>query len=94
MIPYMPYKFKVRVDKFLQISRLVKQRRYANEACSKGYVFLNGKKAKPSQEVKPGDRMILDLPAGRIEVEILEVPESKSISKEKAARLYRIVSDA
>jgi len=81
------------VDKFLQVSRLVKQRRYANEACDKGYVFINGKRAKPSHEVKPGDRIILDLPAGRIEVEVLEVPEAKSVPKERAARLYRVISE-
>ena len=90
--PHQRYKFRVRVDKFLQVSRLVKQRRYANEACDRGYVFLNGKRAKPSQEIRPGDRIILDLPAGRIEVEVLEVPETKSISSKKAAGLYRVVS--
>ncbi|MGC8894748.1 MAG: RNA-binding S4 domain-containing protein [candidate division WOR-3 bacterium] len=82
----------MRVDKFLQVSRLIKQRRYANEACDKGYILVNGKKAKPSQEVGPGDRITLDLPAGRTEVEVLEVPETKSISSEKAARLYRVIS--
>lgn len=86
-----PYKLKVRADKFLQVSRLIKQRRYAKEACDRGYVFINGKRAKPSEEVRPGDRITLDLPSGRVEVEVLEVPEGKSISKEKSAKLYRVI---
>ncbi|MEO0140054.1 MAG: RNA-binding S4 domain-containing protein [candidate division WOR-3 bacterium] len=86
------YKLNTRIDKFLQTSRLIKQRRYAKEACERGYVFLNGKAAKPSQEVKPGDRIRLELPSGTTEIEVLAVPETKSISAEKAVRLYRIIS--
>lgn len=82
----------VRVDKFLQLARLIKQRRYAKEACDRGYILVNDRRAKPSEEVKPGDRITIDLPAGRIEVEVLKVPEVKTISPEKAAGLYRVVS--
>ncbi len=83
----------MRVDKFLQVARLIKQRKYANQACDRGYILVNGKRTKPSQEIKPGDRITLDLPGGRTEIEVIEVPTGKTVSKEKAAGLYRVLSE-
>ena len=82
----------MRTDKFLQLSRLVKQRSFANQACDRGYVLVNGKPAKPSSPVSVGDRITLDLPAGRIEVEVLALPTTKSVSREEAKTLYRVIA--
>ena len=83
----------MRLDKFLQLARLIKSRKFAKEACERGYVFLNGRQAKPSAQVKPGDRVVLDLPKGLIEIEVLAIPETKTISKEAAKGLYRVLRE-
>ena len=48
----------MRLDKFLKVSRLIKRRTVANEACSAGRVLVNGKAAKAGTNVKPGDRIV------------------------------------
>ena len=83
----------MRLDKFLQLVRLIKSRRYAKEACDRGYVFLNGRQAKPSAQVKPGDRIVLDLPKGLLEVEVLKIPKTKTVSKEEAKELCRVLRE-
>ena len=49
----------MRLDKYLKVSRIIKRRTVANEACAGGRVTLNGKVAKPGAEVKPGDEMVI-----------------------------------
>lgn len=81
----------MRLDKYLKVSRLIKRRTVANEACSGGRVSLNGKVAKPGAEVKVGDIMTIRFGDRYGKYEILAVAES--VRKEGAADLYRILSE-
>jgi ribosomal 50S subunit-recycling heat shock protein len=65
----------LRLDKFLQISRLIKRRTSAKEACLAGRVQVNGKVAKPGSEVKVGDRIDLAWGKRLTRVELLQIPE-------------------
>lgn len=82
----------MRLDKFLQVSRLIKRRASANEACDAGRVQLNGRVAKAGSQVKPGD--IITLAWGRkvIQVEVLEVPE-RVIPASQARSTYRLIKE-
>ena len=81
----------MRLDVFLKVSRLVKQRSAAKEAVEDGAVTLNGAPAKAGREVRVGDRIGIDTERRRMEVEVLEVP-SGNVSKARAAMLYRLVA--
>ena len=84
----------MRLDKFLQISRLVKRRTVANTLCSRGKVLVNTKTAKAGKTLKIGDRVTiisLDLPTEPIQeltYQILELPTG-NVSKAQAETLYR-----
>lgn len=65
----------MRLDKYLKVSRLIKRRSVANEACGAGRVSLNGKPAKPGAEVRPGDILELGFGEKRIRVEVLSAQE-------------------
>ena len=80
----------MRLDKYLKVSRLVKRRTVANEACDHGLVEVNGRPARASYEVKPGDNITLRVGARTLTVEVLTVQES--VRKEDAAGMYREVS--
>ncbi len=86
----------MRVDKFLQISRLVKRRNAANALCSRGNVLLNNHPAKAGKTVNVGDRITIindPLPTEErqeLTYEILEVP-SGNVSKARAITLYRLI---
>ena len=77
----------MRLDKYLKISRLIKRRTVANEACDNGRVTLNGRVARASAEAKPGD--IIDISFGnrQTRVEVLAVQDN--VRKESAADLFR-----
>lgn len=81
----------MRLDKYLKISRIIKRRSVANEACSGGRVTLNGKVAKPGAEVKPGDIMTIRFGDHLGKYEILSAPAT--VRKEGAAELYRILEE-
>lgn len=81
----------MRLDKYLKVSRIIKRRTVANEACSGGRVTLNGKVAKPGAEVKPGDIMSIRFGDHLGRYEVLSVPAS--VRKEGAADLYRILEE-
>ena len=81
----------MRLEKFLKVSRIIKRRTVANEACSGGRVTLNGKVAKPGAEVKPGDEMTIRFGDKYGRYEILSVAETAR--KENAAEMYRILSE-
>ncbi len=78
----------MRLDKFLKVSRLIKRRTVANEACDAEKVSVNGKPARASYEVKTGD--IIEINIGKpLKVRVLEVKEFTK--KEEAAALYEVV---
>ena len=77
----------MRVDKFLKVSRLIKRRTVANEACDAGRVLVNGKPAKASLAVKEGDVLEIRFGARTVKAEILDVAET--VKKDEAKELYR-----
>ena len=77
----------MRLDKYLKVSRLIKRRTVADEACSGGHVSVNGVTAKSSRDVKAGDIIELSFGAKKTRVEVLSVQET--VSKEAAATMYR-----
>ena len=81
----------MRLDKYLKVSRIIKRRTVANEACDGGRVSVNGKVCKPGAEVKPGD--VLEIRFGnRVgKYQILAVPET--VRKEGAADLYTVLAE-
>lgn len=81
----------MRLDKYLKVSRIIKRRTVANEACSGGRVTLNGKVAKPGAEVKVGDVMTIRFGDRYGRYEILAVAET--VRKDAAADMYRIITE-
>lgn len=77
----------MRIDKFLKVSRIIKRRTVAQEACEGGKVTINGKVAKPSSDVKAGDILTLQFGMKTVTVEVLDVKET--VKKDDAALLYR-----
>ena len=77
----------MRLDKFLKVSRLIKRRTVANEACDAGRVLVNGKTAKASVKVKPGDVIEIQFGTRIVKVEVLELQETSK--KEEAKDLFK-----
>ncbi len=77
----------MRLDKFLKVSRLIKRRTVANEACDAGRVLVNDKPAKASVNVKTGDMIEIQFGTSSVKVEVLDVQET--VKKEEAKELYR-----
>ena len=75
------------MDKYLKVSRLIKRRTVANEACAGGRVTINGRVAKASAEVKQGDVIAISFGNREGKVEVLDVQET--VKKEAAAELFR-----
>jgi ribosomal 50S subunit-recycling heat shock protein len=79
----------MRLDKYLKVSRIIKRRTVANEACDTGRVSINGKEAKPSAEVKEGDVLSIRLGGKTMSVKITSVREFAG--KGDAADMYEIL---
>ncbi|MFQ7674320.1 MAG: RNA-binding S4 domain-containing protein [Ruminococcus sp.] len=79
----------MRLDKFLKVSRLIKRRTVANEACDAGRVLVNDKLAKASVQVKTGDTIEIQFGSRNVKVEVLDVKET--VKKEEVENLYRYV---
>ncbi len=77
----------MRLDKFLKVSRLIKRRTVANEACDAGRVLVNGKTAKASLAVKAGDIIEIQFGNREVKAEILNVAET--VRKDEAKDLFR-----
>ncbi len=77
----------MRLDKYLKVSRLIKRRTVANEACDAGRVLVNGKTAKASLNVKEGDVIEIQFGTRTVKAEVLDVQET--VRKEEARELYR-----
>ncbi|HOB64999.1 MAG: RNA-binding S4 domain-containing protein [Clostridiales bacterium] len=80
----------MRLDKFLKVSRIIKRRSVANEACSLDRVTINGKPSKPSKEVSAGDKIGIRFGDKTVHFEVLAVP-SGNVGKDDADSLYRII---
>ena len=79
----------MRLDKYLKVSRLIKRRTVANEACDAEKVSVNGKPARASYDVKEGDVIEINIGAKPLKVRVLDVKEFTK--KEDAAALYEVV---
>ncbi|WP_407724706.1 RNA-binding S4 domain-containing protein [Ruminococcus sp. JL13D9] len=79
----------MRLDKYLKVSRLIKRRTVANEACDAGKVVVNGKQARASYDVKEGDIIEITLGARTVNVRVTAVKEV--VRKEDAATMYEAV---
>ncbi len=79
----------MRLDKYLKVSRIIKRRTVANEACDAGRVLVNDKVAKASQEVKPGDIIEVGFGTKAVKVEVLAVVDTSK--KDEAKELYRFL---
>ncbi|MBH1940735.1 RNA-binding S4 domain-containing protein [Mobilitalea sibirica] len=77
----------MRLDKFLKISRLIKRRTVANEACDAGRVTINGKPAKASATVKVGDVIEIGFGGKSVKVEVLDIAET--VRKDEAKELIK-----
>ena len=79
----------MRLDKFLKVSRLIKRRTVANEACDAGRVMVNGKPAKASLNVKAGDVVEIQFGTKAVKVEVLRIQDTTK--KEEAKELFRYI---
>lgn len=77
----------MRLDKFLKVSRLIKRRTVANEACDAGRVLVNDKPAKASVKVKPGDIIEIQFGTRTVKVEVLDIKDTTK--KEEAGDLFK-----
>ena len=79
----------MRLDKFLKVSRIIKRRTVANEACNNGRVSVNGRQVKASYDVKQGDVLEIVFGSRVVKAEVLDVRET--VKKDDAALLYKII---
>ncbi len=77
----------MRLDKYLKVSRLIKRRTVANEACDAGRVMVNDRPAKASVDVKAGDKITISFGNKDVSVEVLSVQET--VRKEEAKEMFR-----
>ena len=81
----------MRIDKFLKVSRIVKRRTLAQEACDNGKVCINGKEVKPSHQIKVGDTVEITYLSGGIKFIVKQIKET--VKKDEAQTLYEIVNE-
>ena len=80
----------MRLDKFLKVSRILKRRTVAQEACKGGKVSVNGRSAKPSHELKVGDVVEISFSSGALKFKVLELKET--VKKDEAANMYELLN--
>ncbi len=80
----------MRIDKYLKVSRLIKRRTLASEACSQGKIKINEKLAKPGSEVKVGDILEIQLGTNIIKVKVMSI--SETVSKEASKEMYSVLN--
>ncbi|MBQ9436936.1 MAG: RNA-binding S4 domain-containing protein [Lachnospiraceae bacterium] len=81
----------MRLDKYLKVSRLIKRRTVANEACDAGRVLVNGKAAKPGLEIKPED--VIQIRFGNRELKVRVKLVKETVRKEEAETMYEYLGD-
>ena len=79
----------MRLDKYLKVSRLIKRRTVANEACDNGRISVNGRVVKASYEVKVGDRIEIAMGPRTVAVEVVQVADN--VRKDDAGTMYKEV---
>lgn len=79
----------MRLDKYLKVSRIIKRRTVANEACDAGRVTINGRPAKASYDVKVGDILEIQFGNKPVKVEVTDVKET--VKKDEAKEMYKIL---
>lgn len=79
----------MRLDKYLKVSRLIKRRTVANEACDAGRVLVNDKPAKASVQVKTGDTVEIQFGSRNVKVEVLEVRDI--VKKDEVESMFRYI---
>lgn len=82
----------MRLDKYLKVSRLIKRRTVANDACGGDRVCVNGKPAKPSYDVKLGDKITVAFGEKSVTVKVLDIKDTTK--KSEAAGMYEIISES
>ena len=82
----------MRIDKFLKISRIIKRRTVANDACDADRVLVNGKPAKPSKEIKVGDIIGVRFGDKEAYFKVLVIPTG-NVGKSDATSLYEVVNE-
>ena len=79
----------MRLDKYLKVSRIIKRRTVANDACDAEHVMVNGKRAKASYDVKEGDVIEITFGQRTLKLRVLEVKET--VAKADAAAMYEVI---
>lgn len=79
----------MRLDKFLKVSRIIKRRMVAKDACDSDKVLINGKLSKPSSRVNVGDILEINFGNSSFKIEILEIKDH--VRKDEAEKLYKII---
>jgi ribosomal 50S subunit-recycling heat shock protein len=79
----------MRLDKYLKVSRLIKRRTVANEACDNGRISVNGRVVKASYDVKVGDRIEIAMGTRTVAVEVVQVADN--VRKDDAGAMYKEV---
>ena len=82
----------MRLDKYLKVSRLIKRRTVANEACDSSRVTVNGKLVKPSYDVKIGDLITIAFGSKQVTVKVLDIRETTK--KTEAIGMYEVISES
>lgn len=79
----------MRLDKYLKVTRLIKRRTVANEACDAGKIFVNGKAARASYDVKIGD--VIEIAMGQKPLKVRVLGISEAVRKEEASENYEVI---
>lgn len=82
---------KMRLDKYLKVSRIIKRRTVANDACDTEHVNVNGRRAKASYDVKVGDILEITFGQRTLKIRVLEVKET--VSKAQAGEMYEVIDE-
>ena len=81
----------MRLDKYLKVSRIIKRRTVANDACDAAHVTVNGRPAKASYDVKVGDVVEITFGARTLKLRVLDVKET--VGKNDASQLYEVIDE-
>ena len=80
----------MRLDKYLKVSRIIKRRTLANDACDAGKVLVNDKAARASYEIKIGDIVIINMGKNPIKFEVITI--SEHVNKDNAVLMYKVIN--